>query len=945
MKPLVKLSMLGLFLFLFCLGGIAQEKFSKVRIYPVKDRAKMGQLFGDLFIDHFYEDGKGIVVEIGQLEIKKLKASGFKYEVLVDDVYDLVRKQNKKFFEDRAAGRVAIEQTNNTVDNIITKPSAFVVQGTFGGYYSFAQMETAMTNLAAAYPSIVTKTSLGKSTENRDIWCIKISDNVATDDATEPDILYIGLQHAREAITGSSMIFFMQYLAEQYAAGNQKIIDLVNNREIYIVPCMNPDGWEFNRTTATGTVDQIGGGQRKNRRNVGTDVKGTGTTYYANSQKGVDLNRNWGVDWGNCTAPILGPSANCGSTTTSDPTYYGTAAFSEPETQALRNLIKTAGKNFVAGFDQHSFGPYYSLPYGRRSLHTGGLPLADSLYLYNTAALMGQYNGMRANDSYGALAYEVAGGFKDWMLMGEIGVGAKIKAYGLTGEGGAGGGTSGSNGSFWAPASEIVNLCKGMCYQNLQLALTAGAYADIQDVSDMAVASTTGNFSFLIRRMGLADASVKVTMVPIENISSVGSPVTIASLPNYDDTYSGNISYTLPGSIANGQRIKFAWKVETGGQTYYDTIVKMYNPVQLLYDNMDGTFATNWTNTTGTSWGFTTAGTGYGGSGKALSESPSGNYTTSSTRIMKFNSTLNLSDATAAYLNFWVKHRAENFRDKLQVEVSTNGTSWTAIAGSTTIKEPGTLDGSTINGAPSFTGIRNNWTRETFDLGAASLLGQGTVYLRFNFTSDGDASSFSGELDDGFYIDNLKVIKSTTTLTTLPVEFVNFTGKLNDEKNVELIWEAYTDPMHDHFEIEKSINGNTFTYLGTYSGYAPYRYYDNLPVTGSNYYRIKQVDKDGHYTYSKIIEVVVNKSTEKLVIYPNPVADQLQVRFHAPQTDRYLIRFVNMQGMVIKEEHAQLSSGAAQVQLNVQSLIPQFYLLRIFNSKNELIGTERFIKQ
>ncbi|MFT3845097.1 MAG: M14 family zinc carboxypeptidase [Lacibacter sp.] len=937
MKPLVKLSIFSSILLVFTFSVFAQEKYSTVRIYPVKDRVKMGKLLGDLVIDHFYEDGKGIVVEIGQPELKKLKASGFKYTVLVDDVYDEVRKQNKKYFEDRAAGRVAIEETNNTVANIITTPSAFVVQGTFGGYYSFAQMETAMTNLAATYPTIVTKTSLGTSIEGRDIWCIKISDNVATDDATEPDILYMGLQHAREAITGSSMLFFMQYLAEQYAAGNSKIVNLVNNREIYIIPCANPDGWEYNRTTAGGSLNAIGGDQRKNRRNVGSDATG---------QKGVDLNRNWGVDWGNCSAPILGTASSCGAGGVSNQsleTYYGASAFSEPETQAIRNLVMAAGKNFVAGFDQHAYGPYYSLPYGRRSLHTGGLPLADSLYLYNTSALMGQYNGMRANDSYGALGYEVAGGFKDWMLMGDIGTGSKIKAYGLTGEGAAGGGTGGSMGNFWAPAAQIINLCKGMCYQNLQLAFTAGSYVDLQDESDMAVTSTTGNFNFLVRRMGLANAPVTVTMIPLENISVVGTPVTIASLPNYNDTYSGSISYTLPGSIPNGQRVKFAWKVETGGQTFYDTITKMYNPVQLLFDNMDGTFATNWTNTTGTNWGFTSAGTGYGGTGKALSESPTGNYTTSSTRVVRYNSTFNLSDATAAYLNFWIKHRAENFRDKLQVQASSDGSTWTAIAGSTTIKEPGTLDGSTINGQPAFTGIRNNWTRQTFDLSA--YLGQATVYIRFSFTSDADASSFTGELDDGFSIDNLKVIKSTSVLTTLPVEFVNFSGRLTNENTVELNWEAYTDQSHDHFEIEKSLNGNTFTNIGTYAGYPPFRFYDKLPVPGSNYYRIKQVDKDGHYTYSKIIEVIANRVAAKLTLYPNPAVDQLQVRFHAPQSDRYVIRFVNMQGTVVKEEQVQLTSGAAQLQLNVQSLRPQFYLVRIFNTQNELIGTERFLKQ
>src|SRR6185436_6115168 len=162
----------------------------------------------------------------------------------------------------------------------------------------------------------------------RNIWVIKISDNVATDEANEPELLYMGLQHCREAIGGSSMIFFMQYLVEQYSnptiPGDTRIKDLVDNREIYIIPCFNPDGWEYNRTN----WPNPGGDWRKNRKN-----NGDGTF-------GVDLNRNWGVDWGNCSAPIQGPPASCGTNTTSSATYWGTAAFSENETQAVRNFTK-----------------------------------------------------------------------------------------------------------------------------------------------------------------------------------------------------------------------------------------------------------------------------------------------------------------------------------------------------------------------------------------------------------------------------------------------------------------------------------------------------------------------------------------------------------------------------------------------------------------------------
>src|SRR5690606_28964085 len=141
------------------------------------------------------------------------------------------------------------------------------------------------------------------------------------------------------------------------------------------VPCVNPDGYVYNQTN-----NPSGGGmQRKNRRNVGSDISG---------QKGVDLNRNYGVDWNDCA----GASSSCGSNVPSYETYWGSGAFSEPETQAIRDFCYS--RNFVAAFDQHCSGPYYSLPFGRRSYHTM-LTLDRHFYTF-IPALMGKYNGHRA---------------------------------------------------------------------------------------------------------------------------------------------------------------------------------------------------------------------------------------------------------------------------------------------------------------------------------------------------------------------------------------------------------------------------------------------------------------------------------------------------------------------------------------------------------------------
>lgn len=933
MKPLksILLSFAAIIIFL---TSNSQERYSAVKIYPPADPRARAELLGLLEVDHFHDSNGSIRTEISESALNKLRTSGYSFEVIVNDVAEDLQRKNQEYFQARSQGlinidgtptvsgygRVAFEQPGTTVGNIITTPSAFQVQTgspNLGGYYTFAQMNAAMDALVAAYPTLASKTSLGTTVGGRNIWCIKISDNVASDESNEPEVLYIGVQHAREAIGGSSMIFLMQYLCERYSA-DSRIKDLVDNREIFIIPCMNPDGWEYNRST-----NPNGGGMwRKNRRPNG------GSSY------GVDLNRNWGIDWGNCS----GASASCGSSTSTSDTYYGPSAFSEPETEAIRAFTKT--RNFVAMIDQHAYGPYYSLPFGRPTLHTGpgDLNTMENQYYTHIPALMGKYNGMRAGNSPQSVGYEVAGGVKDWMLRGEIGVGTKGRVFGMTGEGGYG--MAAGSETFWPPAAQIVNLCKGITFQNLQLLYAAGSYVDIQDMTDIALTSTSGNMSFRIKRIGLADAPVTVSAMPISNIS-FGTPVTVSSLPNFYDTYTGNISYTLPVGITNGQRVQFAWRVQTAGYTYYDTITKFYNPTNMFSDNMEsGAVATNWVVSSG--WNYV-ADSGYSAS-RALTESPGTSYPASVTtaRTARYNGTLNLLDATAAFITFQTRHRAENFRDKLQLQVSINGTTWTAIAGKTTVQEPGTLEGSTINGQPSLTGIKDDWVNEVFNL--AAYLGQPSVQFRFAFTSDA-SSSFWAAQDEGFYIDNLKVIKSTATLFTLAVNYISFTGRMLPSEEVLLEWQAEVDSDHSYFDVEKSGDGISFIKIGRVEANAPFNFTDRTPYKGNNYYRLKGVDINGKLEYSKIINVSNNPGLV-LQVYPNPVTEELTVRLKPGSNPQQVYATVtDLSGRIVLQQYVGSTNLNSTFTVNCQSLKPQMYILKICNTLGEVLDIQKFVKQ
>jgi hypothetical protein len=276
------------------------------------------------------------------------------------------------------------------------------------------------------------------------------------------------------------------------------------------------------------------------------------------------------------------------------------------------------------------------------------------------------------------------------------------------------------------------------------------------------------------------------------------------------------------------------------------------------------------------------------------------------------------------------------------VQVSTDGSTWVPVVGSNTIEEPGTLDGSTINGNPSYTGIRDYWTPEVFDLDA--FRGNASVSLRFVFTSDNDASTFKYEKDSGMYIDDLKMIKSNTALIVLPVNFTDFKGTLQGNGSVLLHWDAIVDQDHDYFVVERSSDGINYTSLGYGPQTAPFDFVDQHPNDGNNYYRIRQVDKDGSITYSTVINVPVDRPVN-VVIYPNPVKDIVNLKVSNRRTDHLKIEITDVQGRTLYTRTSMVNASTIEINVDMKTFKPQVYILKVTNSNGETVATEKIIKR
>ena len=352
-------------------------KYHKVLMQGDEGLAKRLLELG-ITIDHSDVQEGGIAAEISELELQTLKANGVKHKILI---YDLA-----KFYESRNIADVTARSMATGVCNApnVAKPSHFHL-GTMGGYFTWNEMKQILDSMVLLYPNLITaKIPLSQqSIEGRDIYYLKISDNPNVDEA-EPELLYSALHHAREPASLSQLIFYMWYLLENYAT-DPDVKATLDNTELFFVPCVNPDGYVYNQTT-----NPNGGGMwRKNRR-----VNGDATI-------GVDLNRNYGYNWG---------FDNTGSSpTTSNDTYRGTSGFSEPETQSMRNFCNS--RQFVTAINAHTYGNLLIYPWG----YLPSIYTPDSATFVNWTVLLTQDSRFLYGTGDQTVNYVTNGDSDDWM--------------------------------------------------------------------------------------------------------------------------------------------------------------------------------------------------------------------------------------------------------------------------------------------------------------------------------------------------------------------------------------------------------------------------------------------------------------------------------------------------------------------------------------------------
>ena len=284
------------------------------------------------------------------------------------------------------------DQTNEFQCAVAAAPNPYAA-----GYHSFDALIADFDKLTQENPNYVKKEILGKSPEGRDLVAYKFSEGAQGDTSAKLGVVITGCHHAREWMTVEAPLAFGKSLLDGIASDSAKQQRL-HESEVWIVPCANPDGYEYSRTTDSWW--------RKTRR----PIEETGCPNLKGN-KGVDPNRNY---WDGKPEhfELYRPAGDTPCSTRDDfgdgktsdnpkaDTYRGPSGGSEPEVQAMLNLELNPANNIKGVLDYHSYGDMILYPYGSKELPADRLEIYRDIGSKMNATLGNTFDLKPSSDLY-----------------------------------------------------------------------------------------------------------------------------------------------------------------------------------------------------------------------------------------------------------------------------------------------------------------------------------------------------------------------------------------------------------------------------------------------------------------------------------------------------------------------------------------------------------------
>lgn len=566
-----------------------------------------------------------------------------------------------------------------------------------GEYHSYSELTSDLAAWAAGYPSITELVSIGSSYEGRDIWALKISDNPGLEEC-EPEVQWIGGHHGNETISVEVCYYAALHLLENYGT-DPWVTWLVNEREIWVIPLLNPDGHV------------------------------AGSRYNA---QGEDLNRDY--------------ACPCGCNESS--------SFTAPETRALRDF--NVGMNPVTSLTFHSGAVYVNYLWDYTYTPTPDEPMLITLSDdYSSTSGYPVTNGADWYVAHGTCqdwCYDTRGEIDTTIEISEakdppesqidalvaLNLSAMLRQAGASGRGITGVVTDGDTGEPLAATISIPEIGRDVFTDpdagDYHRMVESGTYTVVCS-ADGYPAQTAFNVSASLDTFTVVDFTLQAEFGTIGGYvrDTLGGPipaaVEVVGLPGCRAVCDSVSGYYEIADVPWGERAVRASRL--GYSTVVvDSVMVEEGPAAsvdfvlveaLFYDGAEsgyGLWSGDWHLTTESASGGSTS----------FTDSPVGDYPDDSVLTHTLRGPLDLTGAEGGALVFWHRYDTESGYDYCHVEV-TDGRGWTRVT--------------------SYSGSQPEWEEVTIDI--TDYVGTESFQVRFVLESDGTVTA------DGWHVDDVHV--------------------------------------------------------------------------------------------------------------------------------------------------------------------------------------------
>lgn len=715
--------------------GLLFSKYYLVKIYYQTDEEFNKILSLNLDLESAKDFKNEIEIIVNDFEKDKIAKSGLKYNILNEDYESFLEKK-------------ILEQQEKIIENI---PLGFTF-GSMGGFYTLDEIYREFEKLSNNYNHLVEIDTIGFSWEKNPIiaYCFGSSDT------TKPEVLLTALHHSREPATVTTIVYFLQTLFSKAKEGNQEALYLLNNRRIWIIPVLNPDGYLYNQKR----YPKGGGLWRKNRRPIN------------DSTFGVDLNRNYGP------FEFWNANNNGSSTNPQNETYRGPEPFSEPEIAALRNFCFS--RKFSLALNYHTYGgmliyPYSALPY----------ETPDSNWFRNFGMYIQQLNSYYFGTDKQTVGYPTRGSSDDWFYTIDS---TKGKVFAFSPE------ASYQFDGFWPDKNRIIPIAQ----ENYPILLNLLWSADVNVVLadyfyDFDTTRKIGFLNLEFQNLGInpSEDNLPVQIRSKDETFSFDTTIYLTSLYPASKIHS-EIRLPIPNeNFINGSNVSFFVSVLQNGIERNDTIGLTLYEYEII-NLKDSSF-----------WDFSNSNWGYELNSETqsllLCDSPLRNYKDSSENFLYLNKPIQLNG-----INFQLEIQSrwsiEPFYDFAKIELSTTGgKDWIPLRFKRSTIASGNQYGKQKLGEFGFAGYFPYWNRQFANL--KDYLGK-DIYLRLSLLSDRAKNS------SGWDIKEIQLRK---------YPFVDFKNYINVENDTKYLILHINGSLKSKIPLEKGLvieNISIFDILG-----------------------------------------------------------------------------------------------------------------------------------